>query len=104
MGQNTNYTQYQSGGVGKKRPNPGMSGDYTPEEFPVPQVPNQVQGLSDVQPAQPKNSQVGMGNQNKPSMTGVDSNPQGNDVAQVQTSKFKDNGVQGPKSPRPAKL
>ncbi len=101
MGIIQEYKQDQTGGEGKKRPNPGMSGDYNAEEFSTPQVPNPVKGASDVQPAQPTNSQVGMGNEAvEESMVGVDENPLGTNI-QVQTTKFKDGGVPAPKGARP---
>lgn len=103
MGLIQEFSPDNAGGIGKKRQNPGMSGDYTPEEFPVEQVPNPVEGGSNVQPAQPVTKEIGMGDTSPKSFAGQDGNELGT-APQVQTSKFNDNGVQGPKSPRPAKL
>lgn len=104
MGTLQEYTPDDTGGEGKKRKNPGMSGDNTDfAQRPVEQVPDPVQGISDVQPAQPKTVTIGLGDTNPTKMMGQDGNELGTKV-QIQTTKFNDTGVKGPKSPRPAKL
>jgi hypothetical protein len=100
MGTEQNYNDRTGGG--EQSTNPGMSGDYTPEEFKVPQTPTPTE--SDSLTKKVEDSPVGMSEEKaEESMIGVDENPLGTEI-QKQTTPFKDTGVQGPQSPRPAKL